>query len=347
MRDRFGAVLFYGGLLVLVYLLYLILEPFLVPLGWAAILVVLFYPWHKRLERRWGGTRAAAVSTVLVTCVLIVPTVAVATLSVREAFAAVVNMQLAFAEGKMLWLSHAWNWLVTHAPEGVGMDLTSFLNQGGETLGSRAAGFVSAVVSHTAAFLFGLFVTLFALFFLFRDGDALVIALHGLLPFDRASRDRVLNNARDLIRASVITSVVVAAIQGIVCGTAFVFAGIGSSVFWGVAMAFCSLIPIIGSALIWVPATIWLLSTGHWIGAVVVLGMCGGLTSILDSLVRPLILSGRTRLNALLVFISVIGGIAVFGLIGLVLGPIIIATATAIIKAYTKPVREEHATGAA
>jgi predicted PurR-regulated permease PerM len=342
-RDRFSTLLFYAGLLGLGYLLYLILEPFLVPLGWAVILVILFYPWNERLERRWGTTRAAVLSTILVTCVLILPTVTVGTLFVREAFQAVVNTQLAFAQGKMPWVNHAWNWLVIHAPEGTGMDLTSLLNQGGSAIGSRAAGFVSAVVANTATFLFGLFVTLFALFFLFRDGQLLVHALHGFLPFDKTYRDRILNGARDLIRASVITSVVVAAIQGIVCGTAFVFAGIESAVFWGVAMAFCSLVPIIGSAIIWAPAAIWLFSTGHWIRALVVLAMCAGLTSALDSIVRPLILSGRTRLNALLVFISVLGGIAVFGLIGLVLGPIIIATATAIIRAYTGTPRTQSA----
>lgn len=329
-------MLFYAAVILIGYLVYLVFEPFLVPLAWAAILVVLFYPWHERLVRRIGRTRAAACSTFGVTCLLILPALGLATLFVREAFQAVVGMQTAFAQGHMPWVNTAWSWLVSHSPGGTGRDLSSLVSQAGETLGTRAAGLLSAVLEHTAKFFFELFVTLFALFFFFRDGDGLMKVLHGVLPFEKSSRDRMIGRARDLIRASVTTSLVVAAVQGIICGTAFAIVGIHAPVFWGAGMAFFSLLPVIGSAVIWAPAVIWQFSMGDWGRAIVLLALCAGLTSLVDSLMRPLLLSGHTRLNTLLIFISVIGGVAVFGAIGLVLGPIVVASATGILDAYTK-----------
>jgi predicted PurR-regulated permease PerM len=336
-RDRFTHLIFYAVVLVLGYLVFLIFAPFLVPLAWAGILVVLFHPLHERMARRWGSTSAAALSTVGVACVLIFPALALATLFVREAFQAVIGVQLAFSQGHLPWVNNAWTWLLAHSPGGTGRDLSSLLSQAGNALGSRAAEMLSIVLQHTAMFFFELFVTLFALFFFFRDGEQMMESLHGLLPFETSSRERMFNGARDLIRASVTTSLVVAAVQGIICGAAFWIAGISAPIFWGVGMAFCSLLPVIGSAIIWAPAAIWLFSTGHWGQALILLAICAGLTSAVDSLLRPILLSGRAQMNALTVFISVVGGVAVFGVIGLVLGPIVVATAKGLMDAYSHP----------
>jgi predicted PurR-regulated permease PerM len=336
-RDRFTHMIFYAVVIVLGYLVYLIFAPFLAPLAWAGILVVLFHPWHERMARRWGTSGAAAISTAGVACVLIFPALTLATLFVREAFQAALGMQLAFSQGHLPWVNNAWNWLLAHSPGGTGRDLSSLLNQAGNALGSRAAEMLSLVLQHTALFFFELFVTLFALFFFFRDGEQMMESLHGVLPFEIASRDRMFSSARDLIRASVTTSLVIAGVQGIICGAAFWITGISAPIFWGVGMAFCSLLPVIGSAVIWAPAVIWLFSTGHWGQALVLLALCAGLTSAIDSLLRPMLLSGHAQLNGLTVFISVVGGVAVFGVIGLILGPIVVATAKGLMEAYAQP----------
>ena len=195
---------------------------------------------------------------------------------------------------------------------------------------------MGAVLTHTAMFFFDLLITVFALFYFFRDGGGLIAALRGIMPFDEARGDRIMRGTERLIRATVLTSLVVALVQGIVCGIGFAVVGISAAVFWGAGMAFCSLLPILGSAVIWLPATVWLLATGHWGKAIVLVAICAGLTTGLDSLLRPLLLSGRTRLNALLVFVSVLGGVAVFGMIGLVLGPILVAMAVGVLNAYTE-----------
>jgi predicted PurR-regulated permease PerM len=333
-RDRLNTILLYAMVLLLGYLVYLIFAPFLVPLGWAGILAVLLHPWHSKLTRRWGETRAAAVSTVGVTFLMIVPALALATLFVHEAVQAVVNMQHAFAQGEMPWVNNAWGWLVSHSTGGSGRDLSSLLNQAGDKIGSGAAGMLSSVLTHTAMFFFDLLITVFALFYFFRDGGRLLSAVRDVLPFEEEHAEKIIEGAEKLIRATVTTSLVVAVVQGVICGIGFAVVGISAAVFWGAGMAFASLLPILGSAVIWLPAAVWLLATGHWGKAIVVLVICAGLTTLVDSFLRPMLLSGRTRLNALLVFVSVLGGVAVFGVIGLVLGPILVAMAVGVLHAY-------------
>jgi predicted PurR-regulated permease PerM len=335
-QERLNTILLYAMVLLLGYLVYLIFMPFLVPIGWAGILAVLLHPWHSKLTRRMGKTRAAAFSTAGVTFLFIVPTLALATLFVREAVQAALNMQQAFARGEMPWVNNAWAWLAVHSPGGSGRDLSTLLNQAGDRIGTGATTMLSTVLTHTAMFFFDLLITVFALFYFFRDGNRLLAGIRGVIPFEEEHAEKIIKGAERLIRATVSASLAIAAIQGILCGVGFAVVGISAAVFWGVGMAFCSLLPVLGSAVIWLPAAVWLLATGHWGKAVVLVLICAGLTTGVDSLLRPLLLSGRTRLNALLVFVSVLGGVAVFGVIGLVLGPILVAMAVAVVDAYAE-----------
>ncbi|HUK31621.1 MAG TPA: AI-2E family transporter [Candidatus Acidoferrum sp.] len=335
-RERLNTILLYAAVVLLGYLVYLIFAPFLVPIGWAGILAVILHPLHARLVKRTGETRAAAISTVCVTILLIVPTLALATLFVKEAVQAAVSMQASFARGEMPWVNNGWVWVVAHLPGGSGRDLSSVLNQAGERIGTGATDMLSTVLTHTAMFFFDMLITIFALFYFFRDGGHFLSAIRGVLPFEEDHSDKIIQGAEKLVRATVTTSLVVAVVQGVLCGIGFAVVGIGAAVFWGAGMALCSLLPVLGSAVIWLPATVWLLATGHWGKAIVLVAICAGLTTGVDSLLRPFLLSGRTRMNALMVFVSVLGGVAVFGMIGLVLGPILVAMGVGVVKAYAE-----------
>ncbi|HET9402484.1 MAG TPA: AI-2E family transporter [Candidatus Acidoferrales bacterium] len=334
-RERVSTLLFYAAIVALAYLVYRVFEPFLVPLAWAVILVVLFYPLQERYERKWGKSRAAALNTFAVTCVLILPALALGTMFVHQMIQAASGIATAYQAGKMDWLNDAWQWLAQHAGES-GVDLPSLLQKAGGWLGSNAAEVLGNVLSHTAGFLFDLFVTVFAMFFFFRDADMFMTEIRGLMPFDRAQSDRMLARAQELIIATMLTSLIIAAVQGAIGGVGFAIAGIGTAVFWGVMMAFCSLIPVVGSTLIWGAAAIWLVASGHWGKAIVLVAICGGLMGSVDQFLRPILLSGRTQLNTLFIFISVLGGIAVFGVLGIVLGPVVVATFAGLLEAYSE-----------
>jgi predicted PurR-regulated permease PerM len=322
--------------LCLAYLVFLVFQPFLVPLGWAAVFGVIFFSLNKHFERKWGRTRSAVLITLGVTLILIVPVLLLAAMFVREGIAAARDIQIAMESGGYGWLNHAWEWLVSHiAAQGVTVDLPGLVRQGASRAGEYMATELGRVIRNIVLFLFELFVMLFALFYFLRDGESILERLRHFLPFEETMTERMLGEARELIFASVTTSLVIAAVQGIICGGAFAIVGLGSPVFWGVVMGFLSMLPVVGAWPVWIPAAIWLFSTGHAGRAILLIAICGAVGAAIDNILRPVLLGGRASLNGLLVFISVLGGIAVFGVLGVVLGPIVVATAFGILDVYS------------
>jgi predicted PurR-regulated permease PerM len=147
-------------------------------------------------------------------------------------------------------------------------------------------------------------VLLFALFFMFRDGEEVLRGARHLLPFDQDIQEDMMHESQELIFASVAVGLLVAAIQGALGGLAFTIAGIGTAIFWGVLMGFFSLFSVVGSAFIWVPAAVWLGLNGH-VGKVLILVICGVSRNRRQHR-QPLLLRNRTHLNELLLFISVL-----------------------------------------
>jgi predicted PurR-regulated permease PerM len=322
--------------LCLAYLVFRVFQPFLVPLGWAAVFGVIFYSLNKQFERKWGRTKSAITITLGVTLILIVPVLLLSAMFVREGISAARDIQGAMAGGGYGWFSRAWGWLASKiAAEGVTVDLPGLVRQGASRAGEYMATELGAVIRNIVLFLFELFVMLFALFYFLRDGDSMLNRFRHFLPFEETMTERMLAEARELIFASVTTSLVIAAVQGIICGGAFAIVGLGSPVFWGVVMGFLSLLPVVGAWPVWIPAAIWLFSTGHAGRALILIVLCGALGGTIDNILRPILLGGRASLNGLLVFISVLGGIAVFGVLGVVLGPIVVATAVGILDVYS------------
>jgi predicted PurR-regulated permease PerM len=335
-EQRFGDILFYGVMLLLVYFVFQIFEPFLVPLGWAGVLAVVFYSWNKKVERRMGPTYAAALSTAGVTIILIVPVLALTLVFVREGVEIAHGVQTSIESGNFGWLGRAWAWLVDYARAHGGIDLPDLLRQTAARFGQFLAATLGQVVRNVVVFVFELFVTLFALFFFFRDGDRIMKYLRGLLPFEQRTREELIGSARDLIFASVNASLIVASAQGAICGSAFAIVGLPSPIFWGMVMAFLSLLPFIGAWPVWLSAAIWLFSTGHGVRGLILVAICAGVGGTIDNVLRPVLVAGRASLSGLLVFVGVLGGIAVFGLLGIVLGPIVLATAISILNLYTR-----------
>jgi len=333
--DRLTTVLSYGVLLLLIYFVFRIYEPFLAALGWAAILVIFFYPMHYRLLRCFSAKKAAILSTLVVTLALIVPAILLTTLFIREAFSVSRGVQHSLQVQQAPVLAKTWFWLAHHVPGlDPNADVLEMLSQGVQKQAGFLAERLGTILANIAAFIFDLFVMIFAMFYFFRDADQFIHGIRSILPFDADHRDTMMSQTRDLISASVTTSLLLAAIQGAIGGLGFVSVGLPAPLFWGVAMAFFSLVPVVGSGLIFVPAVLWLGFTGHWGRAVVLLVICAGVSAIVDNVLRPLLLGGRTELSALVIFISVVGGVGLFGMLGLVLGPVLVATAAGVLAVY-------------
>lgn len=331
-QKRIGTVLFYGIVLILAYLVFLIFESFLAPLAWAVVFVVCCYPVYKWLERRKGRTIAAAISTLGVVLILIVPALLLMAAFVREGVDAARSVQNGMANGHFAWVNGLWDRIQQRFPDANPTDLATLLHRYAEKAAGYLAGELGNILKNMAVFLFHLGVAILAMFYLFRDGDSIMLRLREVLPFEEAHRERMLRDARDLITASVMSSLAGAAAHGLLGGIAFAVTGISSPIFWGVMMGFFSLVPLVGSAIIWVPAAISLMISGHFGRGILLAVICGIIVSIVDNVIRPWLISGRGEMGGLVVFISVLGGISVFGMLGVVLGPIIVATAASMLE---------------
>ncbi len=333
--DRLTTVLSYGVLLLLIYLVFRIYEPFLAALGWAAILVIFFYPMQRRFERRLSASKAALLSTLAVTVLLIVPGILVATLFVREAVSISRGMQHSLVQEHAPLVTKSWVWIAQHVPGlDPDADVLHLLEQGVQKQAGFLAERLGTILRNIAAFIFDLFVMIFAMFYIFRDAGQITRGVRSILPFDPAHRETMITQSRDLISASVTTSLLLAVIQGAIGGLGFALVKLPTPLFWGVVMAFFSLVPVVGSGLIFVPASLWLGITGHWGRALLLLAICAGVSTVVDNVLRPLLLGGRTELSGLVIFISVVGGVGLFGMLGLVLGPILVATAAGVMAVY-------------
>jgi predicted PurR-regulated permease PerM len=328
-------VLSYGALLLMMYLVFRIVEPFLEPLAWSAVLAIFFYPVHAQILRRMRPNPAALLSTLGVTLLLIVPALVVLVYTTRQAIDATARLESVLMDPDKALQSHAVDWIRHQLPRAwQGADFSQPLRQGAERIAAFLASRLGALVKNLFAFFLDLFILIFALFFMFRDGDEIVRGVSHLAPFDESIQEDMLRESRDLIFASVAVALVIAGLQGVLGGIAFEIGGISAAVFWGVLIAFFSLVPVVGSALIWVPAALFLGFSGHWGKGLTVVVICGGVAGVADNIVRPLLLRNRTHLNELLLFLGVLGGLEVFGLLGLVIGPAIVAAAMGVFRVY-------------
>jgi predicted PurR-regulated permease PerM len=352
-QKRLGTALFYGILVVLAYLVFLVFEPFLAPLAWAVVLVVVSYPVYARLARKWNATLAATVSTIGVILILIVPALLVTGAFIHQGVEAVQEVQQQIQSGHFSWVNDLWLRVQARFPDANPGNLTTVIHRyadaGAAYLGSR----LGAVLRNTAVFLFHLAVMILAMFYLFRDGDSIVARLREVLPFEKSHRDKMIDETRELIFASVTSSLVAAVAHGVLGGLAFGLTGIRAPIFWGVMMGFFSLIPVVGSALIWVPAAVSLMVDGHIGMGIALMIFCSVIVGLVDNIIRPWMISGRAEMGGLVVFISILGGISVFGMLGVVLGPIVVAAGASMLDLYapgaparnTKPKAGGHKLG--
>ncbi len=339
--DRLTTVLSYGALLLLGYLVIAIISPFLVPLAWSAVLAIFFSPLYANLRMKVSPTSAALLSTLAVTILLIVPVLLVLLYATREAIESSAKAQSMVADGTSLAPSDAMAWIRAHLPESAqNMDIIGPLRQAAEKVATYMASSLGALLKNAFSFVVHLFILLFALFFMFRDGEAILRGVRHLIPFEKDLQDSMLKESGDLIFASVAVALLIALMQGFLGGVAFAVTGLPAPVFMAVLIAFCSIVPVVGSALVWFPAAVWLAVQGHWGKALVVLVICGGVAGLADNLVRPLLLRNRTKLNDLLLFISILGGLQAFGLLGLIVGPTVVAAALGVLRVYMEH-REE------
>jgi predicted PurR-regulated permease PerM len=348
--QRITNLAFYGMVLLIGYLAYRIVQPFLVEIGWAVVLAICLAPLRSRLAARVGPTRAALILTVVSLFLLILPAAAAAAMLVREGPQAIayVDGQLRDRGGPMGLFHLVWSWLQARLPllpteEEVIERATSSLGDVARHVVSNAG----SVLKGAASFAIGLAITLGIMFFLLKDAVEMERAARRLLPFGREQNQALLTLTRDIVSASVTSMLAVAIIQGLIGWITFVLLGVQGATLWAGLLAVLSLLPAVGGALVWAPAAIWLAVSGSLVKGVI-LALVGLLIlGNVDNVVRPWLLSGTARMSTLVLLISLLGGVSAFGFIGIVLGPVVAAVLTALVESYHLVDEEEPEAAAA
>lgn len=320
---------------VIAYLCALVVRPFFSVVGWSLVLAITFHPVQQWLLRKTGRrSLSALLCSALVVVLFVIPLVVVSGIAVRQLVEMGTWLQAAVAGDAPFHnagpLRQAFEWLIHR----LGLDdatVARWVTQHASDLTRLAAGYTLAVATGVIGALVSFIFIVFATFLLFRDGDRMVANIPRLLPFDRARSDALLTRIRDGIYAGVYGVVAVAVVQGVLCGLMFSILGIPSAALWGLATVVTSVIPPVGAAAVWVPGVIYLAAMGHWTPAIILAAWGAAVVSAIDNFLRPRLVAGRVGLSEFVMFLAMLGGLRAFGILGIVLGPVIFAVAAAII----------------
>ena len=353
-RDRFYARTFaLVTALVLGIALFKIVQPFIGPLLWAMFIAFLLYPLHVWLTPRLKGRAqlSAALLTVLTLIVLLGPLAALSAAFAAQVGDLLQTVQSTVADQtrnnvfdltKVPWVADGISWL--DGAFGINVaQVRGYIVEASRTVLQTLASLGGKVFLGAFGAVFGFVLMVFMLFFFIRDGAGMVTALRELIPISRQQKTKLFNHLAAVTRALVYGTGLTALIQGVLVGISFLIVGLPSALVFGVIAALAALLPFGGTALVWIPAAIVLAAQGRW-GAAAFMVIWGALlVSLVDNVVRPMLVSGRAPVSTLTVFIGVLGGIAAFGAIELFLGPIVLALIIALIQFALELRRAEEA----
>lgn len=342
-REKVRWVVLLSGVALAFYLCWLMLRPFVGVLLWAVVLTTAFEPVHRRILA-WvkGPDLSAFLACLVVIIVTGVPTVLIGFALVHELGPAIETLQKMIAsllDPNSPVVGRAAAWLAER-----GVDLASIKQQAIEQIqaaGSEIAGqslsWVRGIIGGALGVLIQALFTLFTMYYLFRDGKKFRQALAEAMPIRGRTMNRIFHRAREVISASVYGVFIIAVIQGFLGAMAFWVLGLPSVVVWGLVMTFFSLIPMAGAFVVWVPAAIYFAIIGSW-GAAIGLTVWGVVViGLVDNFLRPKLVGERAKLHELFIFFAVLGGLQVFGIVGLFLGPVVLAVALALFDAFRHP----------
>jgi predicted PurR-regulated permease PerM len=340
----------YGRLLLLVasavvlYFSFRIFQPFLLSISLAAILASLTYPIFEWSSKKLNGksSLAALLTVFWVTVSLIVPFVLLIFLAAGEVTNVYGQVQEKLQTGELekfvamlsdsqLRFLFEWTEPYVNVKEiNLAASLTATLQQISLILLRYSTSLLSGFFQTIMHFL----IMLVILFFLFRDGESLRERIHTLIPISPTYEQQIVEKFRVVATATVLGNLLTAVAQGVAGGLVYWALGIPNPLFWSFATALFSMVPVAGTAIIWVPWAIYFLLTDLLFEGVILIFLSLFVVGMIDNLIRPLFIEGRAKMNTLMVFLSIMGGISYFGVLGMIFGPIIVAVGITFLELY-------------
>lgn len=320
------------------YVCYLLASPFLPALAWALALAVVAHPLHEQVSRVIANRQLAAIASVaLVLVVIVAPSFLVLNQLVTEAAKGAQMLSGGGEAGGLRnmiegnpYLASAVHWLESH------------VNVQGELerLTANVTAYASSFLAGSVWVVMQLLITIFVLFYFFRDRREIMAGMRRLMPFSESETSRVFARVADTIYAIIYGTVVVSVVQGMLGGLMFWILGLPAPVLWGVIMSVLAMVPTLGAFVIWGPAAILMALQGEWVKAAVLAGW--GMTAIglIDNLLYPTLVGKRLRLHTLPVFFAILGGVFTFGASGIILGPLALALTVALLEVWRRRTAE-------
>ncbi|HEX2994478.1 MAG TPA: AI-2E family transporter [Anaerolineales bacterium] len=316
------------------------IRRFIMPLLLGAILAGLFHPLYRWMERHFRGRKklASAATLLLVMLLFVLPVTGFLGLVTAQAYQLAqtarpwVETQLGRSTEfqRILEALPFYNYVRPYQDQ-----ILAKVGSFASLVGTFAMGSLAAFAVGTASFLLSLFVMLYAMFFFFVDGGRILHRILYLLPLPAEDEEQMVGRFVSVTRATIKGTLIIGVVQGALAGLAFWVAGVQGAAFWAATMAILSVIPGLGAALVWVPAVIYLLVIGRWEAGLALLIWSAAVVSSVDNLLRPRLVGRDTQMPDLLILLSTLGGLIVFGASGFVLGPILAALLLTIWDLYT------------
>ncbi len=322
---------------VSLYLSYVVAKPFLNSIFAAVVLAIVFYPLQARIMLLLSRPNLAAIiSTILVMLVVAIPAVFLGAVITKELSDLYQSLSVkSAAQGGL----NAYSMHLLEAPlrflsryiDISQLDVRSTLLGWVDQVSRYLLSVTGTAVSNVLSLMLASVVVFFTLFFLFRDGRRIQQVIVTMLPLTGQQAGRLVTGMSNTIVASVYGGIAVGLAQGSLTGLAFWVLGLSSPVLWGLVAAMVSLVPIVGTGMIWIPGAFVLMMSGHWIKALILLGWGSAVVAQVDALVRPYVVSGRAKMHNLLIFFALLGGVRAFGIMGIFIGPVVVSVTIAVL----------------
>jgi predicted PurR-regulated permease PerM len=326
-RDRAALLI-----LLLATAIALALIPFLSGLFGAAVLYVICLRPYRWLERRMRPGFAAALTLIATLVVIALPLAWLIAMVVAQTPGALQSLQASPVLDRIAQ--------TRIGDYDVGAELARASGTIISWLSRRALAFVGSATSA----LLNLLIAFFGLYYMLRSGPTMWHATRGVIPFSSATAEALKDRFASVTEATLLGTVLIAVIQGTLVGTAFRIVGLSNPLFWGTVTAFASILPVLGSALVWMPATLVLVAQSRYGAAVVMVVIGAGIASNIDNLIRPMVYRRVSHIHPMITLVGAFAGVKYFGLVGLLLGPLSIAYLFELLGFYRKEYVEARAT---
>lgn len=345
-----GVIFFALIALIILYETFVILRPFLAPIILGAVLVTVTFPIYRRIRERMHGhaNRAASVMLVLITFVILLPAILIIVLLVQEANVVVKHLQSGDAERALqrLDVSNRMPWIKRIAPnfDPAAINPAHVIVPVVQKAPAWIAQHGAAVIGGIAGVVIGIGLLLLSAFFFYVEGETIVAEAETLSPLPAKYNRQFAENFKAVVDATFRGQVITSVTQGIFIGAGLAIAGVPGAILWGAVATVLSLLPIVGSAAVWIPAALWLYITASmgertYFGVIFLTIWGVIIVPIIEHVIRPWAMKGKMQLPAIPLLVSVLGGMEAFGFVGLVVGPLVFSLLMSIIDIYKQSFR--------